>query len=73
MLYLDVDLYEPTLKALRAFVPLMPKGAVIVFDEAGYQRFPGESLALKEFFGPRNIPKLERHPFQSMVSFMEIE
>ena len=33
LLYLDLDLYKPTLAALKAFVPLMPKGGLIVFDE----------------------------------------
>jgi hypothetical protein len=75
LLYLDVDLYEPTLAALNAFVPLMPRGAIVVFDEANYSRFPGESLALKYFFGKRTIRplRLERHPWQSMVSFAVLE
>jgi len=33
LLYLDFDLYEPTKAALDAFLPRMPKGAVIAFDE----------------------------------------
>ncbi len=33
LLFLDFDLYKPTKVALEKFVPKMPKGAVIAFDE----------------------------------------
>lgn len=74
LLHLDVDLYEPTLAALEAFVPLMPKGAVIIFDEANYKNFPGESRALADYFplGVRNL-RLQRMPFTSMTSYAIIE
>ncbi len=35
LLYLDFDLYEPTKVALDTFLPRMPKGAIIAFDELG--------------------------------------
>jgi hypothetical protein len=74
MLYLDVDLYEPTMAALNEFVPLMPKGAIIVFDEANYRRFPGETQALWDFQDRVGVCwRLERHPFQSMVSFAVLD
>lgn len=74
MLYLDVDLYEPTLAALKAFVPMMPKGAVIVFDEANYQRFEGESRAMADYFplGKRQL-RLQRFPYTSMVSYAVLD
>ena len=74
MLYLDVDLYEPTLAALEAFVPMMPKGAVIVFDEANYQRFEGESRAMADYFplGKRQL-RLQRFPYTSMVSYAVLD
>src|SRR5437868_3104568 len=33
LLFLDMDLYEPTRVALQQTLPRMPKGAVIAFDE----------------------------------------
>ena len=33
MLYLDFDLYAPTKAALETFLPRMPKGAILAFDE----------------------------------------
>jgi hypothetical protein len=72
MLNLDVDLYAPTKAALEAFVPLMPKGAVIIFDEANYKNFPGESVAMKEMFDMNKL-RLQRLPWTSITSFAVIE
>lgn len=73
MLNLDVDLYEPTIAALKAFVPLMPRGGVVIFDEANYARFPGESLAIKEYLGTMRAWRLQRYPYTSMTSFAVLE
>ena len=40
LLYLDVNLYEPTKAALEEFYPRMPKGSVIVFDELNDRGLP---------------------------------
>ena len=48
LLYLDFDLYSPTKIALKYFLPRMPKGSIVVFDEIHYERFPGETIALLE-------------------------
>lgn len=45
LLFLDMDLYEPTKAALETFVPRMPKGAIIAFDELDNPLWPGETLA----------------------------
>ena len=55
LLYLDFDLYEPTKRALELFVPRMPKGSIIGFDEINNQYWPGETLALLESFNLREI------------------
>jgi hypothetical protein len=68
MLYLDFDLYEPTKLALETFLPRMPKGAVIAFDELDQAQWPGETLAVLETVGLRNL-KIERFPFHSALSF----
>ena len=46
LLFLDFDLYEPTKAALEHFVPRMPRGAVLAFDELDNPMWPGETLAL---------------------------
>jgi len=68
MLYLDVDLYEPTKKALELFVPRMPKGAILVFDQFNARIFPGETQAVDDVIGIRNL-EIRRFPFDSYVSY----
>jgi len=68
LLYLDFDLYEPTKCALERFVPRMPKGAVVAFDELNHPAWPGETMALLDTLGIRSL-KLERFPFQPQISF----
>jgi hypothetical protein len=46
LLFLDFDLYEPTKVALEQFVPRMPRGAVVAFDELDNPIWPGETKAL---------------------------
>lgn len=72
LLHLDVDLYEPTKTALHYLLPRMPKGAVVVFDELNAPRFPGETLALLEEVGLRNV-RLERFVFGTYISFIVLE
>lgn len=71
MLYLDFDLYEPTKKAIELFVPRMPKGGIIVFDELNAKIFPGETLAVMESLGLNNL-RIKRFPFDSYVSYAEL-
>lgn len=68
LLYLDVDLYEPTKVALETFAPRMPKGSIIAFDELNAKMFPGETLAVDEILGLKNI-KIQRFPFESYISY----
>ena len=61
LLFLDFDLYEPTKVALENFLPRMPKGAVIAFDELDNPIWPGETQALLDSVG---INKLELRRFE---------
>jgi hypothetical protein len=72
LLYLDFDIYEPTLTALKHFVPRMPKGAVIAFDELNLKDWRGESIAVLEALNLREY-RIERCSFGSVVSFAQIE
>ena len=72
LLYLDVDLYEPTRAALEAFLPRMPKGAIVVFDQLNARIFPGETQAVDEVLGLRRV-RIERFPFDSYVSFAQLD
>ncbi len=72
LLYLDLDLYEPTKIALQTFVPRMPKGSIIAFDEVNHPDWPGETIAVMEEIGLNKI-RIERFPFDSVRSFAVIE
>ncbi|MBN8703044.1 MAG: class I SAM-dependent methyltransferase [Bacteroidetes bacterium] len=72
LLYLDVNLYEPTKAALDAFLPRMPKGAVIVFDELNDRGLPGETLAVLDSIDIKKL-RIERFPFDTKISFAVID
>lgn len=71
LLFLDFDLFEPTKAALEHFVPRMPKGSIIAFDELDNPLWPGETLALLEVFRDRPL-KLQRLPFDPYIGFAEV-
>ncbi len=65
LLYLDFDLYEPTRVALELFLPRMPAGAVVAFDEVHAAEFPGETVAM---LSALDLPRLalRREPMTSI-------
>ncbi len=72
LLNLDMDIFEPTKVALEHFVPRMPKGAVIIFDELNSKDWIGETEAVLETLGLRNL-RIERFPFDSHISYVVLE
>jgi hypothetical protein len=72
LLFLDFDLYEPTKVALEHFVPRMPRGAIIAFDELDNPAWPGETLAALDTLGLRKL-RLERLDFDPYIGFAVIE
>jgi len=65
LLFIDLDLYEPTKVALEHFLPRMPKGAVLAFDELDNPQWPGETLAALEKggLGRLELRRLEWDPY----------
>jgi len=72
LLFLDLDLYEPTRTALEHVVPRMPKGAVIAFDELDNPIWPGETLAAVETIGLNRL-EIKRFPWDPYIGFARIE
>lgn len=68
LLYLDFDIYAPTKKALELFLPRMPKGAIVAFDELNEEAFPGETTAALEVLD-MNKWRLRRFDFEPRISF----
>lgn len=68
LLWLDFDTFGPTVAALKHFVPRMPKGAIIAFDELNHEVWPGETVAVMEQLGLNSL-RIERLPWGTTVSF----
>jgi hypothetical protein len=72
LLYLDFDLYEPTKIAIETFLPRMPKGAILAFDELGQKQWPGETRAVLDTVGLGSL-RIRRFPHQPQMSYAVIE
>jgi hypothetical protein len=68
LLFMDLDLYEPTLVALRNFLPRMPRGAVLAFDELDNPLWPGETAALLDEIGLGRL-ELRRFEFDPYIGY----
>lgn len=72
LLFLDADMFEPTKTAIECFLPRMPKGAVIAFDELDNPIWPGETLGAIEAVGLNKL-RLRRLEWDPYIAFAEIE
>ena len=63
LVIIDVDLYLATKNILESIHPCITKGGIIVFDEANKKDFPGEKLAMNEFF-----KKYKKHYSKEILS-----
>jgi len=65
LLFLDFDLYESTKVAIEHFLPRMPKGAIIAFDELDNPIWPGETQALLDSIGINRLElrRIEWDPY----------
>ena len=70
--YFNMDIYQPTAKALEAIKPCLCKGSIIGFDELNCPHFPGETKALKEVLGLDKY-KIVRHPHNPYPAYLVIE
>lgn len=71
LLYLNVNVYEPTKTAIEIFLPRMPKGSVIAFGELNHSECPGETLAVLEKLELRNL-ELTRVPYDTTRCYAKI-
>jgi len=72
LLYLDVDVFEPTSVALEYFVPRIPKGGIIAFDELNAESYPGETIAVIEKLGLNSL-RIRRLTFGTYISYAIVE
>jgi hypothetical protein len=72
LLFLDFDLYEPTCTAIEHFLPRIPKGGIIAFDELDNPLWPGETLAMLEKIGANKL-RIERFDFDPYIGYAVID
>ena len=72
MLFIDLDLYEPTKFALEHFLPRMHKGSILAFDELDNPQWPGETIALLESMNIKNL-KIQSIPGDPYIGFAILE
>jgi hypothetical protein len=72
LLFMDFDLYEPTKIALEHFVPRMPKGAVLAFDELDNPIWPGETQAALDAVGLHKL-KIRRLPWDPYIGYAVLD
>lgn len=72
LLFLDFDLFEPTKAALEQFVPRMPRGAVLAFDELDNPIWPGETKALLDSM-PVSRLKIQRLEWDPYIGFAVLD
>ncbi len=68
LLYLDLDLYQPTKRTIELLWDRVPRGGVIAFDEVNSPDWPGETQAVIETLGLGSL-RLERVPFEPVRCF----
>lgn len=68
LLYLDFDIYEPTKAALEYLLPLVCRGGVVVLDEFNYDKFSGETQALKDVLKIEEV-ELKRFTYAPFLAY----
>ena len=72
LLMIDFDIYEPCKAALDNFLPLMPKGSILVFDELNNPHWPGETQAFLESKKIR-YSKINCFEYEPNISYIVIK
>ena len=65
LLFLDVNLYKPTLVGLRELYRLVQRGGIVALNGYGGPPWQGEAVALERYFSEINapIPRLRKFSY----------
>jgi hypothetical protein len=68
--FFDMGPYEPTIAALRATMPRLLPGSILLFDELTWSGAPGEAIAYKEALAnvSHDIQKCHLYPSKAIVT-----
>tara|TARA_B110000444_G_C18826222_1_gene590485 strand:+ start:1616 stop:2335 length:720 start_codon:yes stop_codon:yes gene_type:complete len=72
LLHIDFDIHAPTKVAIENFLPRMPKGSIIAFDDLNAHEGPGETIAFIESMDIKKY-RLCRNVFDSYLCYLIIE
>lgn len=72
LLFLDMDLYEPTKVVIENLYRRIPKGGIIAFDELDNPIWPGETAALLESLGIGKL-RIQRLDFDPYIGYAVVE
>lgn len=72
ILHIGMNIYEPTLKALEAFLPLIPKGGIVAIDGLNYAS-TGCMQALKEVMKDKALPKMRVVEYYPNFTYFVVE
>tara|TARA_Y100001935_G_scaffold255654_1_gene270566 strand:- start:26539 stop:27258 length:720 start_codon:yes stop_codon:yes gene_type:complete len=72
LLHIDFDIHAPTKVAIENFLPRMPKGSIIAFDDLNAHEGPGETVAYLESMDIKKY-RLCRNSFDSYLCYLIIE
>ena len=72
LLHIDFDIHAPTKVAIEKFLPRMPKGSIIAFDDLNAHEGPGETVAFLESMDIKKY-RLCRNSFDSYLCYLIIE
>lgn len=53
--YFDLATYQPTKECLKAILPHLLPGSVLLMDELNFKEYPGASIAFKEFVAENHL------------------
>jgi len=70
--YFDMDLYQPTVDCLNLIRDRLTAGSIVGFDELNHAAFPGETTAVREVLGLKNI-RLRRNLWSGDESYFVVE
>ena len=73
LLYMDFDIYEPTKFCLNKFLPRMPKGSIVAFDQLNNPQWPGETQALYNSVENFNNLEIKKIPgYGTSISYFKV-
>ena len=72
LLYLDVDIFEPTKIAIEQFIPRMPQGSIIAFNDLDTELWPGPTVAVAKTVGLNHL-RFKRFTYAPRLSYAVIE